>query len=143
MFIHQATRSIFIFSLIINCLSFNTFVIAQPSTDSGQPSPDSTPARRRPTPIYRRPTTPPEDDQQVKDVKSQITQSKQVKTMCSNYFDNITFESTTSNQLRIDTGNNFCAYTIVKEVLEPQLNTGKIRTYEFTGDREGVIVYFN
>ena len=142
MFIHQATRLIFTFILIINCLSFNTFVIAQPSSDSGQPSPDSPPARRRTTPIYRR-STPPEEDKQVKDIKSQITQNKQVKTMCSNYFNNITFESTATNQLRIDTGNNFCAYTIVKEILEPQLNIGKIRTYNFTGDREGVIVYFN
>ena len=141
MFIHQAMRSIFVFSLVTICVSFNSFVIAQTLNGSGQ-TPNSASPSRRSTPTYRRPTTETEEDKRVKDIKSQITQNKEVKTMCSNYFNNITFEST-SNQLRIDTGNNFCSYTIVKEILEPQLNTGKLRTYEFTGDREGVIVYFN
>lgn len=135
MFSRQAIRSIFIFSLAMNFVSFNDFVIAQPSNDSNRPSRPSAP------PIRRSPPPQPQEDQRVKNIKDQIIQDQQVKTMCSNYFNNITFESL-SDKLRIDTGDNLCAYTIIKEVLEPQLNTGKIKTYEFTGDREGVIVYF-
>ena len=47
-----------------------------------------------------------------------------------------------SDKLRIETSNNICAFTIIKAVIQPQLAEGKIRTYEYTGDREGVIVTF-
>ncbi len=142
MLIRQAICSIFLFTLAINFVSFNDFVIAQPSNDSGQPSPNSAqPSPDSAPPIRRSPPAQPEEDQRTKGIKDQIIQNKQVKIMCSNYFKNITFESL-SDSLRVDTGNNLCAYTIIKEVLEPQLKTGKIRTYEYTGDREGVIVSF-
>lgn len=135
MFSRQAIRSALIFGLVVNCVLFNHFVIAQPSNDSEQPS------RRSAPPIRHSPPPEPEDDKRVKDIKDQITQNKQVKVMCSNYFNNITFELV-SDKVRVDTGNNFCAYTIIKEVLQPQISLGKIRTYELTGDREGVIVSF-
>ena len=134
MFSRQAIRSAFIFGLVVNCVLFNDFVIAQPSNDSE-------PSRRSAPPIRRSLPPKPEEDKRVKDIKDQINQNKQVKVMCSNYFNNITFELV-SDKVRVDTGNNFCAYTIIKEVLQPQLSTGKIRTYELTGDREGVIVSF-
>lgn len=135
MFSRQAIRSALIFGLVVNCVLFNHFVIAQPSKDSNQPSRRSAPS------IRHAPDLEPEEDQRVKNIKDQITQNKQVKVMCANYFNNITFELV-SDQVRVDTGNNFCAYTIVKEVLQPKMVTGQIRTYELTGDREGVIVSF-
>lgn len=135
MFIRSAIRSAFIVGLAINCVLFNHFVIAQPSNNSDQPS------RRSAPPIRRSLPPKPEEDKRVKDLKDQINQNKQVKVMCSNYFNNITFELV-SDKVRVDTGNNFCAYTIIKEVLQPQISLGKIRTYELTGDREGVIVSF-
>ena len=134
MFSRQAIRSAFIFGLVVNCVLFNHFVIAQPSNDSE-------PSRRSAPPIRRSLPPKPEEDKRVKDIKDQINQNKQVKVMCSNYFNNITFELV-SDKVRVDTGNNFCAYTIIKEVLQPQISLGKIRTYELTGDREGVIVSF-
>lgn len=150
MFIRQAIRSILILGITMNFISPNAFVWAQTSNnsieqpnDSDQPSSDFKRPVRRSTPPVRR-STPPEQleqsDKRVKAIQEAILGDQEVKNMCSTSLNNIKFELTSRNKLLITTRNNSCSYTIMQEVLQPQLSAGKIRTYEFTGDREDVIV---
>lgn len=125
-------------------LAFPTLVAAQ----STSPKPDNSPSFELPRRTPRNPSRPaeppepPEDyEKKIEDIKDLVNGNKQVKMLCADYLDDIEYQFL-SNKLQIDTGNNSCAFTIIKEVIQPQLAEGKIRTYEYTGDREGVIVTF-
>lgn len=142
--ISKNMRSILISIFAIAFLSFAEFVAAQ----TGFPTPDNSPSFEPPSSIPRNPSPPaappepPEQyEQKITEIKNQVNSNKEVKTICADYMNDIEFKSV-SNKLRIDTGNNSCAFSIIKEVVQPRLTEGKIRTYEYTGDREGVIVTF-
>jgi hypothetical protein len=124
-------------------LSFPALVAAQ-TTPTPDNSPSSEPPRRSP----RNPSAPPEPpkppeqyEKKIEDIKNQVSSNKEVKTICADYMNDIEYQFF-SDKLRIETTNNSCAFTIIQEVIQPQLTEGKIRTYEYTGDREGVIVTF-
>ncbi len=144
MFIRQAIRSILIFGLAISFVSPNAFVWAQTSRDSIERSNDSDrPSSNSDRPIRRSaPSQPEQEDKRVKDIREQILGNQQVKNMCSQIINNIKLELTSRDKLLIATRNNSCAYTIMQAVLQPQLSVGKLRTYEYSGDRENVIVTF-
>ncbi|HCF26054.1 MAG TPA: hypothetical protein DEV81_02255, partial [Cyanobacteria bacterium UBA11049] len=108
-----------------------------PSSNLERPTRPSTPPIRRSTP-----SQPEQEDKRVKDIRDQIVGNQEVKKMCSQIINNIKFEVTSRDKLLITTRNNSCAYTIMQAVLQPQLSAGKIRTYEYSGDRENVIVTF-
>lgn len=149
-FIRQAIRSILILGITMNFVSSSAFVWAQTSkdsiertNDSDRPSSDLNRPSRRSTPPIRHstPTEQPEQsDKRVKAIQNEILGNQEVKNMCSANINNIKFELTSRNKLLITTRNNSCSYAIMQKVLQPQLSAGKIRTYEFTGDREDVIV---
>lgn len=141
MFSRTAFFSIFTLSIAI-ALGFPHALSAQTTPGSNEQSGEESRPTRRSIPAPRRRGS--DENQQIKDkrveeIRNQIFQSQQVKTMCQNYLNKIGFELT-GDKLRILTGNNLCAYTITQEVLQPQINKGKIRTYEYTGDREDLIV---
>lgn len=141
MFSRPAFFSIFTLSMAI-ALGFPHALAAQTKPGSTERPGEAAQPTRRSIPAPRRRGS--DDNEQIKDkrveaIRNQIFQSQQVKTMCQNYFNKIGFELT-GDKLRILTGNNLCAYTITQEVLQPQLDKGKIRTYEYTGDREDLIV---
>ena len=144
MFIRQAIRSILIFGLAISFVSPNAFVWAQTSRDSIERSNDSDrPSSNSDRPIRRSaPSQPEQEDKRVKDIREQILGNQEVKKMCSQIINNIKVELTSRDKLLITTRNNSCAYTIMQAVLQPQLSAGKLRTYEYSGDRENVIVTF-
>ncbi len=144
MFIRQAIRSILIFGLAISFVSPNAFVWAQTSRDSIERSNDSDrPSSNSDRPIRRSaPSQPEQEDKRVKDIREQILGNQEVKKMCSQIINNIKVELTSRDKLLITTRNNSCAYTIMQAVLQPQLSVGKLRTYEYSGDRENVIVTF-
>ena len=148
-FIRQAIRSILILGITTNFVFPNAFAWAQTSknsiertNDSDLPSGNLNRPSRRSTPARRStPTEQPEQsDKRVKAIQNEIMGNQKVKNMCSANINNMKFELTSRNKLLITTRNNSCSYTIMQEVLQPQLSAGKIRTYEFTGDREDVIV---
>ncbi len=142
MFSRSALFSVFTLSLAIAFVFPHVFVAAQTSPDSNERPGDEVRPTRRSIPASRRrgsDETEQIKDKRVEEIRNQIFQSQQVKTMCQNYFNKIGFELT-GDKLRILTGNNLCAHTITQEVLQPQLSNGKIRTYEYTGDREDLIV---
>jgi hypothetical protein len=143
-FIRQAIRSILIFGLAISFVSPNAFVWAQTSRDSIERSNDSDrPSSNSDRPIRRSaPSQPEQEDKRVKDIREQILGNQEVKKMCSQIINNIKVELTSRDKLLITTRNNSCAYTIMQAVLQPQLSVGKLRTYEYSGDRENVIVTF-
>jgi len=150
-FIRQAIGSILIFGLTISFVSPNAFVWAQTSrdsiersNDSDRPSSNSERPIRPSTPAIRRstPSQPEQEDKRVKDIREQILGNQEVKKMCSQIINNIKLELTSRDKLLITTRNNSCAYTIMQAVLQPQLSAGKIKTYEYSGDRENVIVTF-
>ncbi|MBD2307009.1 hypothetical protein H6G17_16025 [Chroococcidiopsis sp. FACHB-1243] len=125
-------------------LALPTIVAAQ----STSPKPDNSPSFELPQRTPRNPSrpaeppAPPEEyEKKIEDIQNLVNSNKQVKTMCANYINDIEYQFL-SNKLQIDTGNNSCAFTIIKEVIQPQLAEGKLRTYEYTGDREGIIVTF-
>ncbi|NHC35672.1 hypothetical protein [Scytonema millei] len=118
------------------------------AAQSTSPNSDNNPSFKLPRRTPRnpsRPAEPPEPPEEYKkkieDIQDLVNSNKQVKTMCANYINDIEYQFL-SNKLQIDIGNNSCTFTIIKEVIQPQLAEGKIRTYEYTGDREGVIVTF-
>jgi hypothetical protein len=125
-------------------LSFPALVAAQ----TNSPSPNNGSSFEPPSRIPRNPsapaaaTEPPEQyKQKIEDIRNQVNSNKEVKAICADYMNDIEYQFL-SDKLRIETGNNSCAFTIIKAVVQPQLTEGKIRTYEYTGDREGVIVTF-
>lgn len=125
-------------------LMFPKVVVAQ----STSPEPGNSPSFELPRRTPRNPSRPadppkPPDayEKKIEDIKNLVSSNKQVKTMCADSMNDIEYQFF-SDKLRIDTGNNNCAFTIIKEVIQPQLDEGRIRTYEYTGDREGVIVTF-
>jgi acid phosphatase class B len=124
LFKRQVILSLFILSfslsLILNNASYSTSVSAQTSRLDEQKEQKN--AKR------------------AADIQDEISSNKQVATLCSNVR-NIDFKLT-GDKLLIITGNHFCSYTIVKEILQPQLSVGKIKTYAFTGDQEDVLVNF-
>jgi len=128
----------------IACLVFPTVVAAQ----STSPQPGNSPSFELPRRTPRnpsRPAAPPEPpdeyEKKIEDIKNLVSSNKQVKIICANYMNDIEYQFF-SDKLQIDTGNNSCAFTIIKEVIQPQLAEGRIRTYEYTGDREGIVVTF-
>lgn len=136
LFGRQSIFSIFIFSIVLNFVFPYVLVTAQ-SSPSVQQSPNNQPTKPRRTPSTK---APQPEDKRATAMRREISQNKEIIIMCPN-LKNIKFEST-GNKLRIITRDQQCSYTIIQEVLQPQLNVGKIRTYEFTGDREDVIVTF-
>jgi hypothetical protein len=138
-------HSILISIVAIALISFPTIVAAQTSSPTPDDSPSFEPPRRTPrrtTSPPPEPAKPPEQYQKkIEDIKNKVSSNKEVKTMCNNYLNQIKYQFY-GDKLRIDTGNNNCAFTIIKTVIQPQLSEGKIRTYEYTGDREGVVVTF-
>ncbi|MDV2996154.1 MAG: hypothetical protein N4J56_005808 [Chroococcidiopsis sp. SAG 2025] len=125
-------------------LTLPTIVAAQSTSPNSDNSPSFELPRRTPRNPSRpaEPPAPPEEyEKKIEDIQNLVNSNKQVKTMCANYINDIEYQFY-SNKLQIDIGNNSCAFTIIKEVIQPQLAEGKIRTYEYTGDREGVIVTF-
>lgn len=125
-------------------LLFPTVVAAQSTSPQPGNSPSFELPRRTPRNPSRsaEPPKPPEKyEQKIEDIKDLVGSNKQVKIICADYMNDIEYQFF-SDKLRIDTGNNNCAFTIIKEVIQPQLAEGKIRTYEYTGDREGIIVTF-
>ena len=75
------------------------------------------------------------------DIRGLVSSNQQVQQMCADIGGEIQFEVET-DRLRINTGDHQCSYKIIQEVLQPQLDEGKIKTYEFSGDQEDVIVSF-
>lgn len=137
-------RSILILILAIASISFPTVVAAQSSSADPASSPSLETPRRTPrnsSPSAEPPEPPEQYEKKIEDIKNSVSGSKEVKTMCANYLNGIKYQFD-SDKLRIDAGNNSCAFTIIKEVIQPQLAEGKIRTYQYTGDREGVIITF-
>lgn len=118
----QLIPSIFILSIGLAVVSPNAFVSAQKS------QPDLERANQKSQPYLER----------VNNIKSQIFQAQKVKTMCADVR-SINF-NLKGDKLRIITGNHLCSYTIVQEVLQPQLSAGKIQTFEFSANQEDVIV---
>lgn len=121
------------------------------SSPSSSPSPESEqfkPRSYREPSSYRRSPRPSVDsgtsgavEKVAGDIRGLVSSNQQVRQMCAEIGGEIEFEVET-DRLRINTGNHQCSYEIVEEVLEPQLDEGKIRTYEFSGDREDLIVSF-
>jgi hypothetical protein len=138
-------RSILISTLAIALISFPALVAAQTTSLQPDDSPSFNPPRRRipktPSSSNEPPKPPEQYEKKIADIKDSIGGSKEVKTMCAEYMNDIEYQFD-DDKLRINAGNNSCAFTIIKEVIQPQLAEGKIRTYEYTGDREGVIVTF-
>jgi hypothetical protein len=125
-------------------LLFPALVAAQTTS----PSPDNSPSFEPPSRIPRNPSAPAappkppkQYEKKIEDIRNQVSSNKEIRTICADYMNDIEYQFV-SGKLRIDTGNNNCAFTIIKEVIQPQLTEGRIRTYEYTGDREGVIVTF-
>ncbi|MGL5926731.1 hypothetical protein [Chroococcidiopsis sp.] len=125
-------------------LTLPTIVAAQSTSPNSDNNPSFELPRRTPRNPSRpaEPPAPPEEyEKKIEDIQNLVNSNKQVKIICANYMNDIEYQFL-SNKLQIDTGNNSCAFTIIKEVIQPQLAEGKIRTYEYTGDREGVIITF-
>lgn len=74
-------------------------------------------------------------------IQARVAQTREIATMCQDVFDDIQYKLD-GNNLLIITGDHQCSYQIVDQVLQPQLQAGTIKTYEFTGDQEDVIVTF-
>jgi len=137
-------RSILSLVTAIAFLSFPALVAAQKTS----PSLDNSPSFEPPSRIPRNPSAPAappkppkQYEKKIESIRNQVSSDKEVKTICADYMDDIKYQFL-NDKLRIDTSNNSCAFTIIKEVIQPQLTEGRIRTYEYTGDREGVIVTF-
>jgi hypothetical protein len=125
-------------------LALPTIVAAQSTSPNSDNNSSFELPRRTPRNPSRpaEPPEPPEEyEKKIEDIQNLVNSNKQVKIICANYMNDIEYQFL-SNKLQIDTGNNSCAFTIIKEVIQPQLAEGKLRTYEYTGDREGVIVTF-
>ncbi|OWY66804.1 hypothetical protein B7486_34650 [cyanobacterium TDX16] len=125
-------------------LTLPTIVAAQSTSPNSDNNPSFELPRRTPRNPSRpaEPPAPPEEyEKKIEDIQNLVNSNKQVKIICANYMNELVYQFL-SNKLQIDTGNNSCAFTIIKEVIQPQLAEGKIRTYEYTGDREGVIITF-
>lgn len=134
-------RLIFTSIATISFLWFPALVAAQTT-----PSQDNSPSFEPPGRIPRNPSAPaappkpPEQyEKKIQNIRNQVSSDKEVKAICADYMIEYQFFS---DKLRIETGNNNCAFSIIQEVIQPQLTESKIRTYEYTGDREGVIVTF-
>ena len=125
-------------------LTLPTIVAAQSTSPNSDNNPSFELPRRTPRNPSRpaEPPAPPEEyEKKIEDIQNLVNSNKQVKIICANYMNELVYQFL-SNKLQIDTGNNSCAFTIIKEVIKPQLAEGKLRTYEYTGDREGVIITF-
>ena len=125
-------------------LALPTIVAAQSTSPNSDNNSSFELPRRTPRNPSRpaEPPEPPEEyEKKIEDIQNLVSSNKQVKIICANYMNDIKYQFL-SNKLQIDTGNNSCAFTIIKEVIKPQLAEGKLRTYEYTGDREGIIVTF-
>lgn len=159
-FSYRAILSTFILSLGLAVISPHVLVLAQTSESSQtseetnrKPPSNQTPESNQAPRRYRTPgssTTPrpsinsgssSSNQTRANDIQAQVFNNKQIKDYCQNIDADIEFELD-GDQLQIITGNHQCSYKIVQEVLEPQLKQGKIKTYEFSGGQEDLIVSF-
>lgn len=161
MYLSRLILSTLILSVGIAFISPNVLVLAQTSESDKKPESTQTPRNRTPEPNQTPRNQPPRyergprydtrpsvesgvsssNKKRATDIQSQVLRNQQVKNYCQDIRGDIEFELD-GDQLEIITGDHQCSYRIIQEVLEPQLKQGRIKTYEFSGDQEDIIVSF-